>query len=125
MFDVRDARKQAVAERVIEQGLSDGTAFISHQVIQETLNVVSRHPNLARTDLPRLLDAILLPLWRIAPSPDLFRRSVEIQERYRYSFYDSLIVAAALEAKCDRILSEDLQHGQRIESLVIENPFRE
>jgi len=39
------------------------------------------------------------------------------------SFYDSLIVAAALSAGCTRILSEDLQNGQRIEGLTIENPF--
>ena len=38
-------------------------------------------------------------------------------------FYDSLIVAAALEAGCTRLLSEDLQHGQQIEGLTIENPF--
>lgn len=37
--------------------------------------------------------------------------------------YDSLIVAAALEAGCTRLLTEDLQHGQRIETLIVENPF--
>jgi predicted nucleic acid-binding protein len=37
--------------------------------------------------------------------------------------YDSLIVAAALAAGCTRLLSEDLQHGQRIDTLVIHNPF--
>ena len=41
----------------------------------------------------------------------------------RYEFAIGLIVAAALEAGCKRLLSEDLQHGQRIEGLRIENPF--
>ena len=45
--------------------------------------------------------------------------------RFGFSFYDSLIVAAALEAGCTRLYSEDLQHGQRIQNLTIENPFRD
>jgi len=44
---------------------------------------------------------------------------------YRYGFYDSLIIAAALEAGCTRLLTEDMQDGQRIETLTIENPFPE
>ena len=43
---------------------------------------------------------------------------------YSVAFYDSAIVAAALEAGCKHPPSEDLQHGQRIEGLRIENPFR-
>jgi predicted nucleic acid-binding protein len=42
---------------------------------------------------------------------------------YTYGFCDVLIIAAALDAGCTRLYSEALQHGQRIESLVIENPF--
>ncbi len=54
----------------------------------------------------------------------LYRSALQLQLRWRFSFYDSLIVAAALEAGCKRLLSEDLQHGQRIETLTIENPFK-
>ena len=57
------------------------------------------------------------------PSHALYRRALEIQARYRYGFYDSLIIAAALEAGCQRLLSEDMQHGQQIEHLRIVNPF--
>jgi predicted nucleic acid-binding protein len=57
------------------------------------------------------------------PSTALYIRAVEVRTRYRYSFYDSLIIAAALEAGCTRLYSEDLQHGQRIERLTIVNPF--
>ena len=46
-----------------------------------------------------------------------------IRARWRYGFYDSLVIAAALAAGCARLLSEDLQHGQRIESLTIVDPF--
>jgi predicted nucleic acid-binding protein len=57
------------------------------------------------------------------PSDRLYSSAIEIQTRYRYSFYDALIIAAALEAGCTRLLSEDMQHGQRIEGMTIENPF--
>ena len=67
---------------------------------------------------------VLAPLWRVQPSAALYTRTLDVQQRYRFSFYDSLIVAAALEAGCARLLSEDLQHGQLIEGLTIENPFR-
>ena len=47
----------------------------------------------------------------------------EIEERYRLSFWDSLIVASAHEAGAERILSEDFQSGRRIEGILVENPF--
>ena len=59
------------------------------------------------------------------PSHALYRRALEIQTRYGYGFYDSLIIAAALEAGCQHLLSEDMQHGQQIEQLRIVNPFLE
>jgi predicted nucleic acid-binding protein len=74
-------------------------------------------------DARRFLDEVLVPLWKIMPSQALHERGLDIQARYQYSFYDALIIAAALSAGCTRLLSEDLQHGQRIEGLRIENPF--
>jgi len=71
----------------------------------------------------RFLDRVLAPCWKVPPTPALYRRSLELQERYSLSFHDALIVAA-LEAGCKRIWSADLQHGQRIEGLPIEDPFR-
>jgi len=56
-------------------------------------------------------------------STHFYHRGLDIQGRYRYSFDDSLIVAAALEVGCTRLFSEDLQDGQLIETLTIENPF--
>jgi predicted nucleic acid-binding protein len=47
----------------------------------------------------------------------------EISERYGFSIWDGLMVAAALDAKCSKLLTEDLQHGQVVEGVRIENPF--
>ena len=49
--------------------------------------------------------------------------ALDIAERYGFSFYDSLIVAAALESKCKILYSEDMRHNQQIENLTIKNPF--
>jgi predicted nucleic acid-binding protein len=67
----------------------------------------------------------LSPLLRIYPSILLYKRGLIIQSRYQFSFYDSLIIAAALEVGCTTLYSEDLQHGQQIEQLIVKNPFIE
>jgi predicted nucleic acid-binding protein len=46
-----------------------------------------------------------------------------LAERHRFSFYDALIVAAAIEAGCDTLYTEDMRHGQTIGALRIRNPF--
>ena len=69
------------------------------------------------------MENVLAPLFRVPASIPLYNRALDVQARYRYSFYDSLIVAAALDAGCDRLYSEDLQGGQRIEGLRVVNPF--
>jgi predicted nucleic acid-binding protein len=69
------------------------------------------------------LEEVLAPFWRVMPSPSLYRRGLEIQERYALGFYDALIVAGALEAGCTCLWSEDMQDGLRIDRLTIRNPF--
>jgi predicted nucleic acid-binding protein len=126
-LDTGDRRKHAIAERIVSEAVAHESACISFQVVQECLNTVLRKAEV-RLDITAArawLDAVLARLYRVPATLDLYRRALQVQERYRFAFYDSLIVAAALEAGCKRLLSEDLQHGQRIEkTLAIENPFR-
>lgn len=51
------------------------------------------------------------------------QRGIRVAERYGFTIYDSLMIAAALEAGCRTLLTEDLQDGMQIESLQIHNPF--
>ena len=127
LFDETDERKRGIADGIVESALQAHSASISFQVVQETLNVVTcKLPTpMTAEDAGRFLEQVLAPLWRGSPSLALFRRALDLQARYRYSFYDSLIVAAALDAGCSRLYSEDLHDGQRIEGLTIENPFVE
>ncbi len=125
LFDETDDHKRVTAQRLVQDALANRASAISYQMVQETLNVILRKLNKPVTvpDGQHFLDAVLRPLWRVMPSAGLYRAGIDIQARYQYGFYDSLIVAAALEAGCTRLLTEDLQHGQRIDRLTIENPF--
>ncbi|MBL8343152.1 MAG: PIN domain-containing protein [Rubrivivax sp.] len=125
-LDNTDPRKHAVAERIVREGLVTGNACISYQVVQECLNVALRKAEVA---LPveaarTYLEAVLLPLMQITASEALYQRALDVKARWRFGFYDSLIVASALTAGCRTLLSEDLQHGQKLEGLTIVDPFR-
>ena len=125
-LDASDARKHKAAEKVVHTALTTGNACISHQVVQECLNVALRKAEVALSlDAARAyLEAVLAPLMQVSASEALYQRALDVQGRWRFSFYDSLIVAAALAAGCRTLLSEDLKHGQRIEQLTMVNPFR-
>ncbi|SEP99443.1 PIN domain-containing protein [Nitrosomonas ureae] len=125
LFDETDARKRGIADRLVRSALETRSACISHQVVQETLNVVTRKLPfpMSPENAQRFLQQILTPLWRVMPSPALYQRGLDLQAHYDFSFYDALIVAAALESGSTRLYTEDLQHGQKIEGLLVENPF--
>ena len=127
LFDETDERKRGIADGIVESALQAHSASISFQVVQETLNVLTRKLPTPMTaeGAKDFLQQVLVPLWRVSPSPALYDRALDLQTRYRYGFYDSLIIAAALDAGCTRIYSEELQDGQRIEGLTIRNPFVE
>lgn len=110
LFDEADDHKRDTADGIVESALQAGSASISFQVVQETLNVVTRKLPTPMTleDAGDFLEQVLAPLWRISPSSALYRRALDLQARYRYGFYDSLIVAAALDSGCTRLYTEDL-----------------
>jgi predicted nucleic acid-binding protein len=127
LFDETDDRKREAAERLVDSALQTHNTSISFQVVQETLNVLTRNlpTPMSVEGAKDFLRQVLVPLWRVSPSPALYDRALDLQSRYRYGFYDSLIIAAALDAGCTQLFSEDLQDGQRIEGLTIRNPFLE
>lgn len=123
--DTTDAAKREVADQLIRDTLAAGNGTTSYQVAQEFLNVVvtkARIP-LGVDEARRFLDAVVLPLVQVWPSPALFHDALDTHRRWGFGFYDSLIVAAARQAGARRLLTEDLQHGQDIAGLEIHNPF--
>lgn len=120
-----DTRKATIAEELIRQSIANKTACISFQVVQECLNTALRKAQiqLSESEIRSYLQSVLGPLLSVQPSIQLYNSALDIRLRYQFSFYDSLIIAAALEAGCTCLYSEDMQDGQQIQSLTIQNPF--
>ena len=97
---------------------------ISVQVLNEFASVASRKLRMPIAQIRECLEPIR-SICRVVPvAADTHARGLDVAERYGFSVYDSMIVTAALLAGCDTLVSEDLQDGQRIEGLVVRNPFR-
>lgn len=120
--------KQAKAVQLIEASLGSGQGCVSYQVIQEFANVARKKfaVPMAIADCKAFIDAALQPMNRVASSTGLIHSALDLQGELRYSFYDSLVIAAALQAGAGTLYSEDLQHSQRVRgTLRIVNPFLE
>jgi predicted nucleic acid-binding protein len=124
-FDSSAPRKQEVAKDLVTQAASSGMGVVSGQVLQEFCNVASnsRRLNLSPDRIMAYVSLVLQPMNQVALSPALLERALAIRQAHQFTFYDSLIIAAAQEAQCTALYSEDMQHGQRVGSLGIVNPF--
>ena len=125
-FDLLDRRKADIAERLVTRALTSGLGVISYQVAQEFVNVALRQfaNPMTLAELERYFFRVLLPLMKIGSSAPLFLQALQLQSTSKLAWYDSLIVASALEGDCKVLYTEDLDHGQHFGDLVIENPFR-
>jgi predicted nucleic acid-binding protein len=118
-------RKATIAEQLISRSLSTRKGVISYQVIQEFFNVALKRFSalMSIANAEQYLNQTFLPLFSVQSSATLYREALRLHSTVRFSWYDSLIVSAALQAKCETLYTEDLQHGQKIGSLQILNPF--
>jgi len=124
-FDKTAPQKQQTARELIESALSSQMGVISSQVVQEFLNVAQRKftKPMGVAEARLYLNEVLMPLCQHFPSINLYDRALLLREETGYSFYDSLIVAAAMEVGCKTLVSEDLQDGRTIHNVTILNPF--
>lgn len=124
-FDRSSVAKLRRSSQLIGTAVTARTGVISYQVVQEFFNVAFRKFATPMTpeEAEQYLGAVFRPLLTVNSSQALYGEALRLTRRYRLSWYDSLIVAAALEAECSVLYSEDLQHGQRIGNLRVENPF--
>ena len=120
--DARDSEKQAKAVEIVTENMKLGTGVISTQVLQEYAHVALNKLSQRQDVILRQL-LLLEELEVIQQSPPLIRRSVEIKTTYQISFWDACIISAAEHAKCNIILSEDLNNGQFYSGMALENPF--
>jgi predicted nucleic acid-binding protein len=98
---------------------------LSYQVVQEWFNVVLRKAAvpLKPNEATSLYRALIEPLWRIQSSRELLDTALDLHREHSLSWWDSLIVSAAIQGGCSQLLSEDLQHGREVSGVRIHNPF--
>lgn len=109
---------------VAEGLLADG-GWISVQVLNEFVSVSRRKLQRSWKEINEALASVRALCGPVLPIElKTHERALKIAEQTGYHIYDSLVVAAALEARCNVLYSEDMQDGRRIEGLTIRNPFR-
>lgn len=126
MYDDDEPQKKVRAIEVFERAVEDNLAVFSTQVLQEFYVNATRRlavPLSPERAAARVRDFARLPLVRVDEA--MIIAAIERHRRMSFSFWDALVIEAALKVNSGRLLTEDLQHGQQIEELVVENPFRE
>jgi predicted nucleic acid-binding protein len=124
-FDKNAAAKSRTAAQLIRKALITRKGVVSYQVVQEFFNVALRRfaTPMKVSDAEQYLGTVFHPLLTIHSSQPLYAEALHLQGKHRLSWHDSLIAAAALQAECGVLFSEDLQHGMRLGNLKVENPF--
>lgn len=118
-FTTDDPRKVTARELIVAGGK------VSVQVLNEFVNVSRKKLDRDWSDIRAFLAIVQDRLDQpISLTLGTHRQAISVSERHRISIYDALIVAAAREAGCRILYSEDLQHGRLIDGVTVQNPFR-
>jgi predicted nucleic acid-binding protein len=124
LFDADAAEKKELACARFETDVAAGRALLSTQVLQEFYVTVTR--KLAIPLEPETAEAVVrnlstLPI--VGVDAERVLPAIARSRRLQLSFWDALIIETAIAGGAERLLTEDLQHGQIIDGLQIENPF--
>jgi len=112
-------------KRVLELLQNDDTSVISTQVLSEFCNILKKKFNFNTKQLNILLQDFEKNFLMHPTDIEQIKTALTISDRYKYSFYNALVIAGAIHSGCTLLFSEDLQHGQTILNKVkITNPFR-
>jgi predicted nucleic acid-binding protein len=124
-FDTLEPRKQARAKDLLAHALNSQLGVVSYQVVQEFCNVAckAKRLQLPHERILAYVNLVLQPMNQVASSAALIESALQLRSEHSFSFYDSLIIASAIHAKCQVLYSEDLEHLQRVGGLQIVNPF--
>lgn len=124
-FDRGSAAKAAKAEQLIRKALTSQKGVISYQVVQEFFNAALKRfaQPMKAHDAEQYLATVFRPLLSVHSSVVLYGDALRLFEKKKLSWYDALIVSAAIASECGVLYTEDLQHGQSFGSLRVVNPF--
>jgi len=121
--DIDAKAKHETAKRVLHELWGERTGVLSTQVLQEFyVNVTRKIPHPITKESARLVVGTYT-IWCVDTTPAEISSAFRIEDESHIAFWDALIVASAVKSGATRILSEDLNAGQAISGLRIENPF--
>jgi len=117
--NTREDYRTETARRLLLDG-----GLVGVQVLNEFASVARAKLGMTWAEVQEVIENILI----LCPNPrslgiETHMRALGISRKYGFSIWDGLIVAAAVEAGCSKLLTEDLQHGQVVDGVRIENPF--
>jgi predicted nucleic acid-binding protein len=124
-FDQKASAKARRATQLIRQALTTQKGAISYQVVHEFFNVALKRFSqpMQAADAGQYLSTVFRPLLAVHSSQALYAEALFLHARSGLSWYDSLIVSAAIQVRCEILFPKDLQHGLRFASLQVRNPF--
>jgi len=124
-FDAGAPAKARRARELIGQAVATRKGIVSYQVVQEFFNVALRRfvQPMTVAEAEQYLGTVFRPLLAVQSSQALYSEALRLTGKHRLSWYDAVIVAAATEAGCALLYSEDMQSGRRFGDLRIEDPF--
>lgn len=124
LFDNDAPEKQRIARALLEREANAGRATLSTQVLQEFFVTVTRKlaVPLEHEQAERAVRS-LAELSVVQVDPVLILAAIDASRKLQISFWDALIVSAALQSGASLLYTEDLQHGRNIDGLAIANPF--
>ncbi len=121
-IDTTDLRKQKLALEVVASCGKAGNGILSTQVLIELYNTLVRKQKLTNETAQRVI--LAYNDWACINSDTaLVHDAITLSIRYKKSIWDAMVITAALRSGAQTLLSEDMQHGQRFDSLTIVNPF--
>lgn len=118
LYSVSNDPKKKYALSLMQSG-----SYISTQVLTECANVCLKKLKFPEEKTTEIIMRLEGRMTTISVSPEMIVKAIAVSARYRFHFYDSLIIAAAILSGCDTLYSEDMHHGQVIEGVKITNPF--
>lgn len=120
LYSGDEPEKRALALALLDQN----NPVVSTQVLSELANTLSRKFSLSFDVVAQAVAEVGDACSVVPVMPDTIAQALALAQKFRYSYYDSLILATALSAGCETLATEDMQHGQVIDgALTIRNPF--
>jgi len=124
-YDSSAGKKHEVAREVLTELWESGLGVISTQVLQELfINVTKKIPKPIDIDLAKGIIEDFLRWDVVVNDGESLLDAIDILVEYNYSFWDSMIIQAAVKGGAELLLTEDLEHGKVVKGVEIRNPYK-